>query len=130
MKSVHSKIVTRQSSKVEPFCFYSEDRPGSSALSLCRSESSAESSDTVWISALIQPSIVLYASWNAVSTAECGDLTAAGSEILQCATTGEFVHSGQVSDAALSQTVMTISIFGALSPANSSQLLERISVVE
>ena len=51
--------------------------------------------------------------------------TAAGSSMPQCAVIGCPGQSGQVSPAALSQTVKTKSITGAPGAANSSQLFER-----
>src|SRR5260370_41615616 len=51
--------------------------------------------------------------------------TSAGSSTPQCAVIGWPGHIGQVSPAALSQTVKMKFIAGAPAPANSSQLFER-----
>ena len=55
--------------------------------------------------------------------------TAAGSSMPQCAVIGWPGQTGQLSPAALSQTVNTKSITGASGAANSSQLFERMPSV-
>src|SRR5690606_37182336 len=65
------------------------------------------------------------ASSNAPSVLNAGPSTAAGSSIPQCTVTGCPGQTGQVSPAALSQTVKTKSILGAPCAANSSHALER-----
>src|SRR5258705_8791133 len=74
---------------------------------------------------LILRSRVTKASRNARSICSGVPSTAAGSGTPQWAVTGCPGHTGQISFAALSQTVNTKSIFGAPGFANSSQLLLR-----
>jgi len=69
------------------------------------------------------------ASRNARSICSGVPVAAAGSGTPQCAVTGWPGQTGQTSFAALSHTVKTKSIFGAVGFANSSQLLLRKSTV-
>ena len=66
------------------------------------------------------------AATNAASFSMSVPWTAAGSSMPQWALMGCPGHTGQVSPAALSQTVKTKSITGASGLANSSQLFERM----
>src|SRR6266700_3045409 len=72
----------------------------------------------------------MYASRNARTICSGEPFASAGSGTPQCAVIGCPGQTGHISCAALSQTVKTKFMCGAVGPANSSQLLLRKSLVD